>query len=75
MKKSLRKLTLSRETLRTLDNAGLGRAAGAAKTDKCFTDQTCPPSYQLCTTGDCDYTLSCPELCMWSTNPDCVIVP
>ena len=28
MKKTLRKLTLSRETLRGLDNAGLGHAAG-----------------------------------------------
>lgn len=56
MKKSLRKLSLSRETLRTLDNAGLGQAAGAARTDKCPTGGTC-------TGNTCDCTLSCPELC------------
>lgn len=64
-KKSLRKLSLSRETLRTLDNAGLAQAAGAAKTDKCPTGQTC-------TGNTCDCTLSCPELCVWSTTPDCL---
>lgn len=56
MKKSLRKLSLSRETLRSLDITALGHAAGAARTDKC-------PSGQTCAAGNCDYTYSCPENC------------
>lgn len=61
MKKSLRKLSLSRETLRVLDNSGLGYAGGAAKTARC------PPSTaDTCTAGNCDYTLSCPELCQFT---------
>lgn len=60
MKKSLRKLNLSRETLRALDNASLGQAAGAAKTNACPTR----------TAGNCDYTYSCPENCP-SANTTC----
>ena len=59
MKKSLRKLSLSRETLRSLDNAGLGQAAGAAQTNRCVTADTC-------TGNTCDCTLSCPELCQFT---------
>lgn len=53
MKKSLRKLSLSRETLRTLDSTDLGHVAGAAPTNGCPTR----------TAGNCDYTYSCPENC------------
>lgn len=53
MKKSPRKLSISRETLRTLDNAGLGHVAGAARTNACPT----------MTAGNCDYTYSCPDNC------------
>ncbi len=63
MKKSLRKLSLSRETLRALDDSGLGYAGGAANTAKC------PPlTGDTCTAGNCDYTLSCPELCQYITR-------
>ena len=52
MKKSLRKLSLSRETLRALDNSDLSHAAGAARTNGCPTQ----------TAGNCDYTLTtCPD--------------
>jgi hypothetical protein len=53
MKKSLRKLSLSRETLGALDDSGLSQVAGAARTNGCPTQ----------TAGNCDYTLSCPEIC------------
>lgn len=60
MKKSLRKLSLSRETLRALDNTALDHVAGAARTNGCPTK----------TAGNCDYTFSCPELCP-SANTTC----
>jgi hypothetical protein len=53
MKKSLRKLSLSRETLRALDNTDLGHVAGAARSNGCPTQ----------TAGNCEYTYSCPENC------------
>lgn len=53
MKKTLRKLTLARETLRSLDNLVLDQAVGGAKTTACQTQ----------TAGQCDYTFSCPENC------------
>ncbi|HEX2224279.1 MAG TPA: hypothetical protein VHN15_08740 [Thermoanaerobaculia bacterium] len=49
MKKNLRKLSLSRETLHTLE--ALARVAGGAKPGPIQTGNTC------------DCTLSCPELC------------
>jgi hypothetical protein len=56
MKKTLRKLSLSRETLRTLENPALERIGGAAKPTNLCTAMT------FCVTN-CDCTLSCPELC------------
>jgi len=56
MKKSPRKLTLSRETLRDLESSALG-VVGAAATNKptCFS-QTGP-----CTDTSCDETLGCTQ--------------
>jgi hypothetical protein len=65
MKKNLRKLSLSRETLRTLESPALERIAGGAKppaqTTTCTSDCTSSPILA------CDYTLSCPELCHFTT--------
>lgn len=64
MKKSLRKLSLSRETLRTLENPALERIGGGAKpqgTTRCNT------AWTFCETN-CDCTLSCPELCQFTTT-------
>jgi hypothetical protein len=59
VKKSLRKLSLSRETLRTLENPALERIAGGAKPQPQTT--TCTSTPMLA----CDYTMSscpgCPE--------------
>lgn len=58
MKKNLRKLNLSRETLRILEIPTLG-VVGAANTRQC-------PSYpdQGCTGNTCDCTLGCTmEVC------------
>ncbi len=45
MKKALRKLTLSRETLHLLDNSHLKAAAGGASLqDTCSVD-VCPPTF------------------------------
>lgn len=52
MKKSLRKLSLSRETLRALDTTALDQVEGAARTN------ACPAS-----TAVCEYTYSCPDNC------------
>lgn len=54
MKKTLRKLNLSRETLRTLDDSGLDAAAGGA------TKNNCPQTGSIC-----EYTWGCtgPALC------------
>jgi hypothetical protein len=41
MKKTLRKLSLSRETVRTLEFIAQGQVVGGAKTDFC-TSHTCP---------------------------------
>ena len=60
MKKSLPKLSLSRETLHALDSSVLSQAAGAARTNACPTQ----------TAGNCDYTFSCPEICP-SQNTTC----
>jgi hypothetical protein len=57
MKKTLRKLSLSRETLRTLENPALEQVGGGAKPQPLTT--TCTSTPYLA----CDYTLSCPELC------------
>ena len=54
MKKSLRKLSLSRETLRAL---GTAVAGGAPKPSPLQTITNCPYA------TECDYTFSCPELC------------
>jgi hypothetical protein len=53
LKKSLRKLSLSRETLRSLGNA----VAGGGPKPLPQTMTNCP--YDTA----CDYTYSCPELC------------
>lgn len=54
MKKTFRKLSLSRETLRSLDNLVLDQVGGGGpRTTRCQTQ----------TAGQCDYTLSCPENC------------
>jgi hypothetical protein len=54
MKKTLRKLNLSRETLCTLEQVG-----GGAAQDTRF----CPSSpYLTCDTA-CDCTFTCPDLC------------
>ncbi|MFL6193022.1 MAG: hypothetical protein ACJ75H_02530 [Thermoanaerobaculia bacterium] len=53
MKKSLRKLSLSRETLRCLENPVLNQVGGGGpKTTLCPTHET-----------NCDCTFSCPENC------------
>lgn len=60
MKKSLRKLTLSRETLRTLESSALG-VVGAAATNKpgCVSGRP-----GQCTDTSCDETLGCTqEIC------------
>jgi hypothetical protein len=56
MKKTLRKLSLSRETLRTLT------AGGGIKPSPIETMTNCPFDTR------CDYTLSCPELCHFTTD-------
>jgi len=55
VKKSLKKLNLCRETLRTLEVSGLGRVGGNGPKPTTLTTQTQPTN--------CDCTLSCPELC------------
>jgi hypothetical protein len=57
MKKTLRKLTLTRETLRSLETPVLPRVMGGGpKTTACNTNTTCGTM--------CDYTLSsCPDTC------------
>jgi hypothetical protein len=62
MKKTLRKLSLSRETLHTLENPALERIGGGAK-----------PQTSLCNPNStpylaCDYTMSCPD---WSCPAAC----
>jgi hypothetical protein len=59
MKKNLRKLTLSRETLRTLESSALG-VVGAAATNK----PGCYSGTNPCTDTSCDETLGCTqEIC------------
>jgi hypothetical protein len=54
MKKTLRKLNLSRETLRALNDGGLGQAAGGhSHKPRCFSADT------QCTGNTCDCTLGC----------------
>jgi hypothetical protein len=60
MKKTLRKLSLSRETLRTLENPALGQVGGGAKTALCNT------AFTFCETN-CDCTFTCPDLCRTTT--------
>ncbi|HEY0780877.1 MAG TPA: class I lanthipeptide [Thermoanaerobaculia bacterium] len=64
MKKSLKKLGLSRETLRSLNPANLSEAAGGAVTDAtCVGQNTCPHT-------NCD---TCPiRSCVDTTCPPCV---
>ena len=57
MKKTFRKLSLSRETLRSLDDAGLGGVAGGHS----HKPQCQPITTTQCTTGTCDYTLGCTQ--------------
>jgi hypothetical protein len=59
MKKTLRKLTLSRETLRSLETPDLHQAGAGPGGPKTFQTQTCDTN--------CDCTLSCPELCHFTT--------
>jgi hypothetical protein len=59
MKKTLRKLSLSRETLRTLGTVVSG---GGIKPAPIETMTNCPYDTR------CDYTLSCPELCLFTTG-------
>lgn len=54
MKKNPRKLTLSRETLRSLESSNLA-VAGAAETRKC------PSQGGICTGNTCDCTLGCTQ--------------
>ncbi|HSK80581.1 MAG TPA: hypothetical protein VLQ45_29270 [Thermoanaerobaculia bacterium] len=54
MKKNLRKLTLSRETLRDLESSALG-VAGAGNT------RQCPSQGGICTGNTCDCTLGCTQ--------------
>ena len=61
MKKTLRKLSLSRETLRALNDAGLGQAAGGHSHKP-----RCGPfsADNQCTGNTCDCTLGCTqEIC------------
>ena len=58
MKKSLKKLNLSRETLRTLAGSGLDRIGGGGR----------PAPLPNTQVTDCDYTLSCPELCQLASR-------
>ena len=51
MKKSLKKLNLSRETLRILEGSTLNRVGGNAQTTTLTRDT------------NCIYTNTCPELC------------
>jgi len=55
VKKSLKKLNLSRETLRVLEVSGLGRVGGNGPKTTTLTTQTQPTK--------CDCTYTCPELC------------
>ena len=59
MKKTDKKLRLSRETLRSLDRTALGRVEGGK-----------PPGTTLPNTlvTSCDYTYSCPEICHFETT-------
>lgn len=61
MKKSLRKLSLSRETLRTLETNYFDLVAGGGPKTFPLQTLTCP------TNTDCDCTYSCPELCSIQT--------
>lgn len=54
MKKSLKKLNLSRETLRTLEGSNLNQVGGNGRPVSPI------PNTQV---TSCDYTYSCPELC------------
>ena len=53
MKKSLKKLNLSRETLRALEGSNLDRVGGNGR----------PAPFPTTQDTNCDYTFSCPELC------------
>lgn len=53
MKKSLKKLNLSRETLRALETLDLVQGGAKTQTPTCQTN--------------CDCTLSCPDLCHITT--------
>ena len=54
MKKTLKKLTLNRETLLSLDRLNLERAAGGASTDCTYTN--CCSGYNTCGTCACGPT-------------------
>jgi hypothetical protein len=67
VKKSLKKLNLCRETLRSLEGSDLGRAGGNGPKTTTLTTQT--------QQTNCDCTLSCPELCqLVSRDPTCFTV-
>ena len=59
MKKTDKKLRLSRETLRSLDRSGLSRVQGGGPGGP----KTTLPNTMV---TSCDYTYSCPELCQIS---------
>jgi hypothetical protein len=61
VKKSLRKLNLCRETLRTLENPALEWIGGAKP-------RTIPATAMTFCETNCDCTLSCPELCQFTTG-------
>jgi hypothetical protein len=65
MKKTLRKLSLSRETLCTLENPALAQIGGAAKPAR---TTICNTAFTFCETN-CDCTYTCPDLCLTTTPP------
>lgn len=61
MKKSPRKLSLSRETLRAMESPALNRVGGGAWPTRTPTCET-----------NCDCTYSCPYLCTISDRTHCL---
>jgi hypothetical protein len=55
-KQTFRKITLSRETLRTLDPSNLSPVNGGLST-------ACPPVSNICSYQRCSQGTSCPSFC------------